>query len=1081
VKRWLPVVAALGLLIVLLYPVPAQAQATGTLTGLLSDTSGGPLPGVTVEVTSEGTAQVRTAVTGNDGFYTLPLISPGKYQLKASLSGFKTGVRDGVVVTVETTTRIDLQLEVGQVTENVTVRVAAPLIEHATATMGVVIDQEKVVDLPLNGRNFTQLGTLIPGVVAPPTALGGQPGDATPGGFGNATGGYNVNGMRNQSNNFLLDGASNNDTFNTGFVLRPPPDAIQEFKILTHSYTAEYGRNAGSVTNVVTRSGTNELHGAAWEFLRNDAMDARNFFAVAKPDLRQNQFGGSVGGPLMKNRLFGFGYYEGYRNTKGTTDTRVVATAAERVGNFSADAAIKDPLTGAAFPGNVIPADRINAIAQKLLNDYVPLPNTGTNRLSRSPNVVDDRNQFGGRADLRLSDSHSILGRVMYAKTSQLNPLIGAGGPNFSPSGNTAKAKLSDVLFSDTLILKPNLINVVRAGDNHIDANPTTTSGLNPKDLGLNITQSNTSAAGLPFISLGAGFFSVGDAQQPFAHRVNDVFSIGDDLSWVVGPHSFKFGGEIRRDHIQLAYINRPNGDYTFNGTYTGNALADFLLGFPIQYRQGSGDPNMDGQTWSSSVYAQDEFRVSSNITVNAGVRYEVASPFIEKNDKLNAFYPGQQSTRFPSAPTGLVYPGDAGVPRGTYATDKNNVSPRVSAAWDPFGDGRTSVRAAWGLFYDTLAAQGDFFQNGTLAPPFQPLTEVNFPTTATTSSFVNPLASATGGAAGFPAGLIFIGWQKNFETPVVQQYNLTVQRQLADRFMVEAGYVGTRAKNLPIFMEVNPTTVITTTATPTKGPRIYPAFSLVRPTFSAAKSWYDSFQATARLLPWHGINALASYTWGHAIDDVSGLNIGGEQRPMLPVVIGDQGSIDTALARERGDALFDVRHRFVISFGAELPHLEQSGALVRSVAGGWQLNGIVQAQTGFPLTAIESVDVALQSLTNRPNVTCDPNANAPHTATQWFDTSCFSRLTLAANAGQLGNEGRNIIRGPGFSRTDLSLFKNFDLPGGSRIQFRVEAFNLLNQVRFGQPGGTIGTTTFGVITTADDGRIMQLGIKYQF
>jgi len=343
----------------------------------------------------------------------------------------------------------------------------------------------------------------------------------------------------------------------------------------------------------------------------------------------------------------------------------------------------------------------------------------------------------------------------------------------------------------------------------------------------------------------------------------------------------------------------------------------------------------------------------------------------------------------------------------------------------------------------------------------------------------VNPLATS-GGSTAFPAGLIFIGWGRDFETPVVQQSNLTVQRQITDRFMVEAGYVGTRAKNLPIFMEVNPTLVLPTNP-PTKGARIYPAFSLVRPTFSSAKSWYDSFQASARLLPWHGINALASYTWGHAIDHVSGLNIGGEPRPMLPVVIGDQASVDTALTREKGDALFDVRQRFVLSFGYELPRLEKSSMLLRSIAGNWQLNGIVQAQTGFPLTVIESVDVALQSLTNRPNVTCDPNAGGPQTVAQYFDTTCFQRLTLAANAGQVGNEGRNIVRGPGFTRTDVSLFKTFALPGGSKIQFRMEAFNFFNNVRFGQPGNTIGTATFGQITSADDGRIIQLGIKYSF
>jgi hypothetical protein len=352
-----------------------------------------------------------------------------------------------------------------------------------------------------------------------------------------------------------------------------------------------------------------------------------------------------------------------------------------------------------------------------------------------------------------------------------------------------------------------------------------------------------------------------------------------------------------------------------------------------------------------------------------------------------------------------------------------------------------------------------------------------------TTQALTSPLAGQAGGAD-FPANLIFIGWGEEFVTPIVQHYNVSLQQQLADRFGVEVGYVGSRGKNLPIFMEINPSTPRLTTTPATAGPRLYPAFSLVRPTFSEAKSWYDSFQTSFRMLPWKGMNFLASYTWSHAIDHVSGLNIGGEPRPMLPVVIGDEASIERALVREKGDALFDVRHRFVISFGASLPELGKTNALVRYIAGGWQLNGIIQKQTGFPLTVTESVDVALQTLTNRPNATCDPNEGGAGTPAQWFNTSCFTRLTLAANAGQVGDAGRNTVRGPGFARTDLSLFKNFDFAGNQRIQLRVEAFNLFDQTRFGQPGGNIsaGTaTTFGVITQAEDGRIVQLGIKYQF
>lgn len=1061
--------------LVLLSSQPAHAQATGQIDGTVTDASGAVIPGVTIEATNVETGLVRAAVTGADGIYTIPLVPPGPYSVKATLAGFRATVRDNVRVTVSETVRIPFELAVGEVSESVTVEAASPLVETANATLGVVIDEDKVVDLPLNGRNFTQLGTLIPGVVAQPAALGGQSGDATPGGFGNATGGFNVNGMRSQSNNFLLDGASNNDTFNTGFVLRPPPDAIEEFKILTHSYNAEYGRNAGSVVNVVTKSGTNAWHGSAWEFNRDDALEAKNFFAAAKPKLKQNQFGGSAGGPVMRDRLFLFGYYEGFRNVRGTTDTRVVLTDAQRRGDFSGGAALRDPLTGQPFAGNVIPADRISPIARALLDQYVPLPNSAGNRVVRAPELDDERDQFGARVDYRFNNGHGVLGRYIRTGTEVFDPL---GGSNFSPAGNRSKATLQDWMLSDTFMFTQTMINVVRVSVNRIDAQPTVTSGLDPRDLGFNITPSNPTALGLPNIGIN-GFFTLGDAQQPFATRRNNVFAVTDDVTWVRGGHSLKFGGEVRRDAITLAFINRPNGNFTFNGQYTGNSAADFLLGVANQYRQASGDPNLDGYSWNYSIFAQDEYRLSSRLTVNYGLRYELQQPFVESGDKLNAFHPGVQSQRFPQAPVGLVYPGDPGVPRGTYETDTNNIAPRLAAVWDPTGDGRTSIRAAWGLFYDTLPGQGDFFQNGTLAPPFQPLTEINYPLTTSTPNLQNPLTGATG-AAGFPPGLTFIGWGPEFDTPLVQHYNLTLQRQVGDLMGVELGYVGSRGKNLPMFLEVNPTQPILSPA-PARGPRLFPAFSLIRPTFSVGESWYDSLQASARMRPWHGLNFLASYTWSHAIDHISGLNIGGELRPILPVTIGDEASFERALARERGDALFDVRHRFVVSFGYELPALADSAALARGVLGGWQLNGIVQKQTGFPLTVIEPNDISLMTLTNRPNVTCDPNQGGARTTAQWFNTSCFQRLTLAANAGQLGNEGRNTVRGPGFARTDLSLFKNFTFGNSQRIQLRIEAFNAFNQTRFGQPGNQLGTPTFGAITSAEDGRIVQLGVKYSF
>jgi outer membrane receptor protein involved in Fe transport len=1075
-----------GLVAVTLFmaPMALWAQATGQITGIVTDTSGAVLPGVTVEATNTATGAVRSAVTGDDGLYTLPLIQPGVYDVKATLSGFRVGLQEGVRVTVSETARATFQLEVGQVTETVTVTAVATLVETANATHGIVIDQQKVVDLPLNGRNFTQLGTLIPGVVAPPTGLGGQTGDATPGGFGNVTGGFNVNGMRNQSNNFLMDGATNNDTFNTGFVLRPPPDAIEEFKILTHAFGAEYGRNAGSVVNVVTKSGSNTLAGGVWEFNRDDALQARNFFAPGnqpKPELKQNQFGAAVGGPLVRNRLFGFGYYEGFRNEAGTTTNVVVLSEAQRAGNFGATT-IRDPLTGLPFPNNTIPANRISPAAARLLSEFVPLPNSPGNRYIVSPTLEDVRDQFGARVDYQLAQNQSLLLRYMRAETERTTPKV------ISAVDQKALATLQDAMASYNWVIASNVISQTRVSVNRISANPAVTSGLNPRDYGIGFANTNPLAAGLPSIAV-QGFFgtgvgqALGDPQQPFVQRVNHVWQAASDVTWIAGRHSLKFGVDVRREAMNIAFINRPNGDLSFTGQLTavpgvagtGSAAADFLLGLPAQARATTQQVTQDGYGWLFAGYVQDDFRVTPNLTVNLGLRYELPTPFIDQNDAITGFVTGQQSTVYPNAPTGLVYPGDNGIPRGIVPTDKNNFAPRVSAAWDPFGDGSTSVRGAFGVFYDALAGQGDFFQSGVLSPPFTPLVELNTPTPIT---IADPLAAVAGPPNPFPANLTVIGWGDDFKSPYAYHFNLGVQRQFAGRIGAEVAYVGSRGFNLPIFMEVNPG--VYTPGQTARGARIMPAFSLVRPTFSAAKSWYDSLQTSVRLLPTRGLNLLASYTLGKTTDHVSGVNIGGEPRPVLPVVQGDEASLERALDAEKGPALFDARHRFVLSFGYELPKLEGQPVALRAVAGGWQLNGIFQAQTGFPVPVSLGGVLDIRYMTNRPDVTCDPN-DGPKTTTQYFDTSCFVALPLGETGTRFGNVGRNTVRGPGFQRTDLSIFKNFDFAGRHRLQARIEAFNIWNQARFGQPVGTFGAVNFGQITTAEDGRVIQLGIKYSF
>ena len=615
-----------GLRLLLMFPAaallcwqtPAFAQATGSIVGQITDPSAGAVPSAAITVTNEETGATRSTITAaEDGFYRVPLLSPGAYRVSAAAPGFREIVKTGVEVNVERSTRVDIQLEVGAAdASNVTVSAEAPLVETSQASQGIVIDNRKIVELPLNGRNFAQLGTLMPGVVAPPSSLGGAEGNATPGGFGGATTGFAVNGQRNQSNNFLLDGATNNDTFNSGFVLRPPPDAIQEFKILTHNYSAEYGRNSGSVVNVVTKSGTNAWHGNGWFFNRNNALAARNFFSVNKPSLDQNQFGGAIGGPAIKDKWFLFGYYEGFRNTEGATATNVVLTEAERRGDFSQGGkTIKDPLTGQAFPGNVIPQARLDPVARRLLEDFVPLPNVSGNRLSRSPDTEDNRDQFGARSDFNLSGQNTLFARSLFSDMAAVNPL---GGSNFSPAGENFESRLQDVVVSDTHVFGAKAIHVARFSFNRILAKPQTTSGLTTSEYGFQVENTQPVAVGLPFVSL-SGFFSLGDGQQPFAERANNVFSFADDFSYVAGRHFMKFGGQLLRENVRVASLNRPNGDFTFNGSYTGSAATDYLLGLPIQFRQSGGDPIKDGVGYLPGFYFQDEFRVAPRLTLNLG------------------------------------------------------------------------------------------------------------------------------------------------------------------------------------------------------------------------------------------------------------------------------------------------------------------------------------------------------------------------------------------------------------------------------------------------------------------------------
>jgi hypothetical protein len=740
----------------------------------------------------------------------------------------------------------------------------------------------------------------------------------------------------------------------------------------------------------------------------------------------------------------------------------------------------------------VIDPARISPVSSYLLTNYIPLPNAPGNFYTAAPPNIDNRDMGGIRVDLKFGN-HALLGRYMESDQNLFGPITPS---NFAPAGNRQRMNLHDAMASDTWVINARTINVARYARQWIDGRPNQTSGLDLAMAGYGFRSTNQQAAGLPNVTV-TGYFTQGDAQQPFASRKNSVDTISDDLTWTKGRHTLQFGGEVRRDGIRLLYINRPNSAFTFNSNFTGHALADFLLGYPYMFQQGSGDPAMSGTSWTYSGYAQDQFRISPKLTIVVGGRYEVNQPYTEAKGHLAALHPGQQSTVQPNAPVGLVYPGDRDTPAATYYADTNNLSPRLAAIYDPAGDGKTVFRAAYGVYFDTVPGQGDFFQNGTLAPPFQPLQEIDFyqrpGTSASPAWFSDPYRGVTTSAVGFPSGLTFIGWSlpHSYKAPRVQHYNLGIEHQLTSQAGFELGYVGTRASQLPIFIEVNPTNVVQSSSVMSAyaaGTRaVFPSLGLVRPTFSAAGSWYDSLQAQLTIRNWHRATATAAYTWSRSIDDVSGLNIGNDSRPILPVTIGDQDSIDRAMERERGNSLFDTRNRFVLSFGYELPRLQGKSAAERLLIGGWQINGIFQAQSGNPFTVVNSSTTA-QSLTFRPNMTCNPNDYADRnvgTTATFFDTSCFTlpRIGAKIDNSMSGDEPRGAVVGPGFNATDASIFKIFRITETQHADFRFEVFNVFNEAHFAQPGLTFGTSTFGHITSTvgNDSRVIQMAFKYGF
>jgi len=1098
-------------------------QITGSIRGTVLDPSGAIVQAATVTAKQTETGLSRTVVTDRQGAYVLVELPIGHYQLEVHAQGFQKYLQQGISLDVNETATVTIHLKLGAETQQVEVRADAALVQNTLSSLGQTVIEHEILDLPLDGRNFSQLGLLQPGVV-PLT-----PGLLQAGGPAREGQAYAVDGQRPESNNFLIDGADNVNSVDAGFVLKPPIDAIAEFKILTHNANAEFGRNTGSTTNIVTRGGTNSFHGAAWEFLRNDAMDSSDYFTRSVQPLKQNQFGGTFGGPILKDKTFFFGYYEGFRNRQGETVNATVPSLADRQGNladlcappkYSIDPVTgicSDPsysdghqlygfnfATGQPFP---IPFNQLNGpfdpIAENVL-PFFPHPNSGTNGFITTQSLAQNNDQFGLRFDHYLSRADTLNFRYMYSSGPTTDPLspVGANVPGF-PVGEYDRAQ--NFVAQETHVFSPAIIGVSRFSylrntfllDQHLNHQA-------PSALGFQYAPTLASAAGPPFIQIG-GYASVGDPITGPRNTFQNTFDLSGSLSWIHGRHELKFGSGFRRDQMNALQGIATNGFFVFAGFPFNNGFANYLTGQPVVFLQGGGDFGREIRDRAVDAYAQDNYKVTSNLTLNLGLRYELPFPATENKNRVNLFVPGAQSTVIPNAPANLLYPGDPGVPAGLIATQKTAFAPRVGVAWDPRGDAKTVVSTAYGIFYEPYyTGQGGPLQDPVSAPPYLKTQQISFPV----NSFANPFYSPNPFSQPFPEPMTLLVVSRSLHLPYAQDWNLNIQQSFGADWLFQVGYVGTTGVRLPRFIEGNPAVYVPgvdgsgnpiSNENNVNQRRLYSGCTLAQPNncayssvgeiASIANSSYNALEASLRKRLGHGISFLASYTWSHSIDDVSSFNItGSASQPVAGENDLAQNPFD--LAAERGRSMFDARNRFVLSYQWKLPFLQHSSNWYGHVLGNWQLNGIMTAMSGTPFTVFDSSDVSLQGQapeisgfsSNRPNVVGNPNSG-PHTAAEWFNVSAFQQLAPdpLGRFEVFGNEGRNSVQGPGYVNWDFSAFKNIRLAESKELQFRGELFNVLNHTNFRLPVSDIESPTFGQIQSDVSPRVIQVALKFLF
>ncbi len=1082
----LPNVALAYAVASLVMPLPAQVD-TATFLGTVTDPTGAVLVGAQVTAANDLTGFQRSVTTDPDGRYLLPLIPIGdRYRVTVESAGFRTFTQTGIALQLGQNARIDAKMQLGAVADRIEVSAGAPLVDTYSSAGGDVIERRRILELPLNGRNPLQLATLLPGVTRATirTAL-----DA-----GNRGANFlNVNGARSNEVDWQLDGVHFAGANNNSGLNLPNPDALNEFKLITNSYSAEYGLYSGAVFKAVTRSGTNEIHGSAWEFLRNDKLNARNFFTPTVPLLRQNQFGASIGFPVIKNRLFGFASYQGLRIRGVGLSTSFPLSSSERQGVFSRT--IRDPLTNNPFPNNTIPRERLNPVAQGILQ-FIPVgPDTAGSQLITTGSRPINGNQWSSKWDYLLSRNDTIQVSMMVDKTTRSNPF--GTGPYPGYGFNIEDQFIPLISVNETHTFSPTVINEFRYGRASQEETRTCPSiSKTPREFGINMDLAGPKVP--PGVNV-TGRFGLGAGTNCSWTEGGTNWQLTNHLSWVRSRHNFKFGGEYYFRETHLKHDNNDGATFNFDGSTTGFSAADFVLGELTSVTRSTGSDKR-GHSKTGVAFFQDDFKIHPRFTLNLGVRYELLGPFgevrgLERPEvgiaQIATIRQGMQSKIIPTAHPGLLFPGDVtpdfpkGLPNTVQHNDYKQIQPRVGFAWDPFGNGRTSVRASWGLYSN--APFYDMYQTGQNAPFFLGQT-LNRPA----GGFADPwrgqqnpfpykldLKDPQNARNLFPLRISAYSADEKYRYPRIQTITFNIQREVVRNLSFEAGYVGrigrhlyeTRNLNTAAFIPGDDaqgrplSTLANIDSRRMRYPNIYQKWNNQE---STGNSSYNSLQTTLRYRASRGLTLMSSYTWSKSLDLGQTHNVQG---------VGHQNGEDPWA--EWGPSAWDLAHVWRLSWVYEVPAVFRANGLLRRVLGGWEISGITSVNSAGPFNITTGRDNSLTGNGNdRANVIGDHRLSGGRTRAQRVD-QFFNTAAFRPNLnGQFGNMGRNALRGTAFSQTDLGLIKNIPIVERFKVQFRAELYNAFNQVNFNNPNNVATAPTFGRLTSALDPRLVQFGLK---